>query len=282
MIIDSHTHLFPPGFDGRRDRLADQDPTFAEMYRDPKAYMAVAEDLLAAMDRDGVDLSVVMGIGWTDLGLARESNNYIAEVVARYPDRIVGFGSINPVVAGAIEEIERCVSLGLRGIGELHPHTQDFDVSDTQIMAPLVEALLEFHLPLTVHCSEPLGHDYPGKGSTTPEKILELIKIAKGVDLLLAHWGGGLPFYAMMPEVSKLLSNVYFDTSASPFLYEQRVFRIVSLLVGSERILSASDYPLMNYSRVREQIRLSGLSEAEKLGLLGGNAARVLGLASDK
>ena len=236
MIIDSHTHIFPPGFDGRRDRLADQDPTFAEMYRDPKACMAAVEDLLVAMDRDRVDVSVVMGIGWADLGLAQESNNYIADAVARYPERIVGFGSINPVVAGAIEEIERCASLGLRGIGELHPDTQGFDVSDTQVMSPLVDALREFHLPLTVHCSEPLGHAYPGKGATTPEKVLELIKLANGIDPLLAHWGGGLPFYAMMPEVEKLLSKVYFDTSASPFLYEQKVFRIASLLVGSERI----------------------------------------------
>ena len=43
------------------------------------------------MDADGVDASVVMGMGWTDHGLAREVNDYIVESVRRYPGRLYGF-----------------------------------------------------------------------------------------------------------------------------------------------------------------------------------------------
>ena len=66
MIVDFHTHVFPPGFRDRRAELAARDATFGDLFADPKARMATADELVAAMDEDGVDVSVVMGIGWTD------------------------------------------------------------------------------------------------------------------------------------------------------------------------------------------------------------------------
>ena len=125
MIIDFHTHTFPPVLQEKRDYYLERDVTFGELYSNPKAKMATAEELVAAMDADGVDVAVAMGIGWTDAGLAREANDYLAESVKRYPNRIVGFAGINPAWGKeAVAEVERCASLGLRGIGELHPDTQ--------------------------------------------------------------------------------------------------------------------------------------------------------------
>ena len=255
------------------------DPTFAEMYSDPKARIASAEDLITAMDEDGVDVSVAMGIGWADPGLARESNDYIADSVGRFPGRIVGFGAVNPTHTGAISEVRRCAGLGLRGIGELHPDTQGFDVADAKAMAPLLDALRATDLALTVHCSEPVGHGYPGKGRTTPDRVMGLVEQASGVKLVLAHWGGGLPLYGLMPEVAASLSEVFFDTAASPFLYDARVFETVASLIGPERILAASDFPLLRHRGVREQIEVGGLPQADRDAILGGNAANLLGLS---
>ncbi len=53
MIVDVHTHIFPPRFIEERARLARLDPAFAEMYAVPQAKMATAEDLLASMAREG-------------------------------------------------------------------------------------------------------------------------------------------------------------------------------------------------------------------------------------
>ena len=50
--------------------------------------------------------------------------------------------------------------------------------------------------------------------------------------VIAAHWGGGLPFYALMPEVREALENVYFDTAASHLLYDATVYRRVIELVG--------------------------------------------------
>lgn len=284
MILDAHVHLFSPEIIRRRGALAAIDRTFAEMYSDPAARMATAEDLLGDMDEDGVDVSVAMGIGWSDPGLARESNDYLSDAARRYPGRIVGFGTVNPALSSgseaAVREVERCAALGLRGIGELHPDTQDFDLADPAAMGPILEVLRAHDMALTVHCSEPVGHTYLGKGRTTPDKVMGLVAIASGIKLLLAHWGGGLPFYALMPEVAEALSDVYFDTAASPFLYDRRVFETVSSTVGPSRILVGSDYPLMRHSRVRKQVEQADLSASDRAAVLGENAARLFGLDS--
>ena len=280
MIVDFHTHVFPPGFRARRAELAARDATFGDLFADPKARMATADELVAAMDEDGVDVSVVMGIGWTDPGVAREANDYIVESVARHPGRLVGFGGVNPAWPdGGADEAERCAAAGLRGVGELHPDTQRFDLGDPSTMAPLAEAARALGLVLTTHSSEPVGHSYPGKGRTRPEALWRFIQAYPDIVLVCAHWGGGLPFYALMPEVAAALGNVYFDTAASPFLYDERIFDLAARLVGHEKILMASDHPLIRPSRVLGELARSGLSPAERAAVAGGNAARLLGLA---
>ena len=229
------------------------------------------------MDADGVDVSVVMGVGWTDPGIAREANDYVVESVARHPGRLVGFAGVNPAWPdGGAGEADRCASAGLRGIGELHPDTQGFDLGDASTMAPLAEAARAHGLILTTHSSEPVGHSYPGKGRTRPEALWRFIEAHPDVVLVCAHWGGGLPFYALMPEVAAALGNVYFDTAASPFLYDERIFDLAARLVGHERILLASDCPLIRPRRVLGELSRSGLSREEKAAVAGGNAARLL------
>ena len=280
MIIDFHTHIFPADLRRRREYYLKTDSTFAELYADPRARMAAAEDVIEAMDRDGVDASVVMGIGWTDPGLTREANDYIIDSVRAYPDRLVGFASVDPGRgAAAAAEVDRCACAGLRGVGELHPDTQSFDLGSQAVMAPLMEAVLEHDLIVTTHSSEPVGHMYAGKGETRPDKIWRFVQHFPGAWIVCAHWGGGLPFYALMPEVRSGLENVYFDTAASPFLYDSQVFEAVAGLVGPGKILMGSDFPLMPAARLLDQIDQSGLSVEDAKAVKGGNGARLLGLA---
>ena len=277
MIVDFHTHIFPPWLIEQRERYLQRDATFAELFADPKAKMATAEELIEAMDEDGVDRSVAMGIGWTDQGVAREVNDYIIESVGRYPERIVGFASISPAWgSAAVHEAERCADSGLRGIGELHPDSQGYDIGDEKTMAPLMEVARQRGLIVTTHSSEPVGHTYAGKGETTPAKLWRFVQSFPDNTIVCAHWGGGLPFYALMPEVAESLANVYFDSAASPFLYRPEVFESVKGLVGVERILMGSDFPLLRASRLVTQVEESGLSQDDKAAILGGNAEKLL------
>ncbi len=279
MRVDSHTHILPPSFAARRDELAARDATFAAILADPRARIASATELVDAMDRYGIDHSVVMGMGWSDSELAREVNDYIIEAVLDRPERLTGFCSIDPAWGdAALREVARCAEAGLRGIGELHPDTQRADVTHRECMAGLMELARDFGLPVLLHCSEPVGHEYPGKGRTTPDKVYRLINGFPENTFICAHWGGGLPFYALMPEVAAALANVYFDSAASPYLYRPEVYTTVAKLVGADHILFASDYPLMGQSRPLGQVAAVGLPAADEELVLGGNAARLLGL----
>ena len=280
-MIDFHTHIFPPSVRSDRQKYLERDATFGELYADPKARTAGVVELLLAMDEDGVDTSVVMGIGWKDYGLGRECNDYIIEAARLHPDRVVGFASVNPAWGDrAALEADRCARAGLRGVGELHPDSQSFDLGDSGTMAPLAEAVREHHLIVTTHSSEPVGHSYPGKGAIHPQVLWRFVQNFPDLTVVCAHWGGGLPFYALMPEVAARLGNVFFDSAASPFLYTGRVFSAVAEVVGPEKILLGSDFPLMRTSRILSQLEESTLSEERKEMVKTSNAAALLwGLA---
>lgn len=279
MIVDAHCHIVPPSFAERRRDLAARDATFAAILANPAARIADAPGLLRAMSRDGVDHAVAMGMGWADYEVAVEANDCLIEAVADNPSRITGFVSVNPAWGdAAVDEAQRCAAAGLRGIGELHPDTQGIDITDAAEMSPLMDFARSRDLPVLLHCSEPVGHQYPGKGKTTPDKVLRLIENFPDNTIICAHWGGGLPFYGLMPEVGAALRNVYFDSAASPFLYRPGIYRTAADAVGADRILFASDYPLMPHSRPLSELAGLSLPDSHRRLILGGNAERLLGL----
>ena len=85
VIIDFHTHVVSPKVKERRDEYAERDACFALLYSQPKAKLATAEELIASMDECGVDKSVILGLGLVSHELCVETNDYILESVARYP-----------------------------------------------------------------------------------------------------------------------------------------------------------------------------------------------------
>jgi predicted TIM-barrel fold metal-dependent hydrolase len=132
---------------------------------------------------------------------------------------------------------------------------------------------------MMLHTSEPVGHSYPGKGTATPDRVLAFLSAYPELPVVLAHWGGGLPFYELMPEVAALAARVVYDTAASTYLYRPQVFRAVLDLVGSDRVLFASDHPILRMDRfLRRVIASGGLRSHEIEPVLGGNARRVYGL----
>jgi predicted TIM-barrel fold metal-dependent hydrolase len=279
MIIDFHTHIFPPKVKQKRNQYIDRDPCFALLYAKKEAKIATAEELIESMNKAGIDVSVVVNFGWMTHELCVETNNYILESVARYPERLIGFCTVQPQsLDAAIEEIEHCAESGARGVGEIRPDIQLLDLGDESIVSPLMEVIQKHQLILLTHASEPAGHDYAGKGIITPDVLYPFIVGHPDATIVCAHWGGGLPFYALMPEVKKALRNVYFDTAASPFLYQPRIYSMVSELVGADRVLFGSDYPLMPQSRPLQEINSAELTEEEKDLILSGNARRLLKL----
>ena len=280
MIIDVHTHIMSPEIAAAKTVYLARDRWFDECYRDPKARFATAESLVASMHTARITRAVVTGFAFADPGLCAASNDYIIEAVRRFPDRLIGLAAVQPNGGdAAVYELERCLKAGLSGVGELLPDGQDLDPASRETMLPLATALQKYGAPLMIHTSEPVGHLYPGKGKTWPPKILELATNFPELKIIAAHWGGGLPFYELMPEVRLALANLYYDTAATTYLYDFRVFRAAALASGVSKILFATDYPLLKQDRLVRRIRgEAGLSPEELDLIMGQNAALLFNL----
>jgi predicted TIM-barrel fold metal-dependent hydrolase len=282
MLIDFHTHIFPPHVCKHREQYCARDSWFEELYANPRVRMATTEDLIAEMDAAGVDASVTFSFGWTDPGLIEETNSYVIDAMQRYPGRIYGMAVLQPTAGRrALRELERCAQAGMVGLGELMPHGQGYKLSDIRLLTPFMEIVRQHRLLVLSHCSEPVGHLYPGKGNVSLQDIVIFLTAFPDIRFIAAHWGGGLPFYCLMPEIQRVASHVWYDTAATMYLYRNTIFPVAEKLVGADRILFASDFGLLRQQRVIEHIRQSGLDEQTVAMVLGGNACRLLGLQDD-
>jgi len=168
--------------------------------------------------------------------------------------------------------------LGACGIGELNADAQGFCWSDARIGEETMGAAVQLNMPVLIHCSEPVGHSYPGKGTATPDKLLPFIAANSELRIVAAHWGGGLPFYELMPEVAQACRNVFYDSAASRYLYQWNVFSAVERIVGCKRILFGTDYPLLKQSNFLKRTLEAGISQEGLPSVLSENAAAVFGL----
>lgn len=294
-IVDVHTHVFPLAVRERREALVASEPAFAEIYANPEATMGTAGELLQEMDRAGVERAVICNFAWHDDALIEETNEYILGAAHASKGRLIPFVSVSvtgaarhggPDVEEAVGErkrdartkIRQLASDGARGIGELRPESSGYNLANSDESDLLNWAASAFDLALLIHASEPVGHHYAGKRGGPLDAIVGFAQQAQAVTVIAAHWGGGLPFYALMPEVRAALSNVYFDTAASHLLYEPAMYRRVLDVIGAEKVLWGSDWPLTSQVKALERTRDAGLSDGELDAVLGRNAERVLGL----
>ncbi|PXA05229.1 hypothetical protein DDZ13_04515 [Coraliomargarita sinensis] len=286
MIIDCHTHCYPEEVvadprkwaEARRelhwaDLVAPEGRKSIQDWADPKKF-------LQAMDQAGVDRAVLLGWYWENEASCRWHNEVIAEWVRAAPKRFIGFAAILPN-ENVIEQLELAQSMGLRGVGELHPGVQGFD-SESEHWQTLARWCAAHHWPVNCHATSENGPDHPSSVPTPLQDYMKMAAETSGLNLILAHWGGGLPRHT----TQALPANLYFDCSASPLLYRMSVFREIMDKAGPDHVLFGSDYPLRIYPRRRRSAEMktfldairdeAGLDEAERAALLGGNFQRLV------
>jgi uncharacterized protein len=276
MIIDSHVHILPVSMRDARERLGELDSWFGVCHGGARS-IVTADELLATMDASGIDRSVCFGWPFADPAHCAEVNDHLIDVQRAHSDRLTCFATVSPARPGAVDELRRCAGEGLRGTGELNADAQGFDL-DAAAIDLVAAACVELDVPMVLHCSEPVGHDYPGKGTATPGLLAGFALRHPALRLVCAHLGGGLPFYAHMPEIAELCRRLWFDTAAGPYLYTPAAYRAVADLCGADRLLFGSDYPLLPQHRYIDAFAQAEFSAAERALVMGGNAAALLGL----
>jgi len=272
VIVDAHVHLFPPAVVANRAAYSARDGWFRQLYEPPRARLAAADDLLRSMDQAGVDRSVVAAFPWREQALCEEHNAYHRELAG--DDRLALLCTVQPRAGRrAADELSRCLDAGFAGLGEMNVDAQGVDLAEDDCWGPLVEALVQAGAVLMLHCSEPVGHAYPGKGRNTPDKVYAFALAHPDLKLVAAHWGGGLPFYYLMPEMGPSLPNLHFDSAATEFLYDARVYNSALDAAGAGRSMFGSDFPLLSQDRALAHARSAGVAAAEPY--FGATAAKV-------
>lgn len=275
MIIDTHTHLFPESFIADRSALFAHEPEFTLLYKNPKALMAKGDELIEAMDAHGVDIACACGFPWRNPAYAKKNNDYIIDCVNRWPDRLRGLACFDAAWQGAADEALRCIDAGLSGVGELAFYLSGIDDRALDKLTDIMAVLREKgNLPCMIHTNEPVGHAYPGKTPVTLEQIQKLAATFPDNRIILAHWGGGIFFYHIMKkQLKQTLKNVWYDTAASPFLYDPAVYDMAVRAGVGDKVLLGTDFPLLPPDRYYRDLDASGLTKEEKQAVLGDNAA---------
>ena len=287
-VIDAHVHLYPPELNAAPQAWAgaNDEPHWAVLCtrrrRDGRPVQAFPDvaTLLRDLDRAGIDRAVLLGWYWEKPATCAWQNRFFAACVRDHPDRLAAFATLHPGagLAPVLAELRRSHGEGLIGVGELSPHSQGYAVDDP-VFAAVLETAAELRMPVNLHVSDPAGRAYPGRIETPLGDFVRLAQRLPHTTFILAHWGGLLPLVA---KGTVLPRNVYFDTAASPLLYDAGIWPRVLPRAGADRVLFGSDYPLELYPRGSEENGLGRfVAEARAggagAGVMGENAAALLG-----
>lgn len=275
-LIDAHTHVFPEEVIKNRACIAENDKGFGLLYGRPSSRMADGDGLQGYVSKEGISKAIVVGFPFQDPGLLALSNDYLLDLAKR-DDRIVPFvmSDLWDEKRG-VEELERCIEKGARGLGEVAFYGEGFSVEQRKGLDRLVAPLEEADLILMVHVNEQVGHGYSGKARIDFAELAAFVGAHPQLKIILSHLGGGLCFYEFMPELKKTFANVRYDIAAIPFLYDKEVYRYLGSFLP-EKVLFGSDYPLLPASRYLANVM--DLTEEVRSKILYANAEAMLGQA---
>jgi predicted TIM-barrel fold metal-dependent hydrolase len=159
MIIDAHLHCT-----GRED----------------------ADGVLHSLDEADIDIGVLLapfldnGYTMHDADSLRQANAHLARLVHGHADRLVGFAVLNPSLPGVVDDLQRAVDAGLRGIKMVPSGWYPYDDK----VQPLFAKAAELKLPLLFHS----GIFIDGRsGRFCRPTFFEALRDHPGVRVTLAH-----------------------------------------------------------------------------------------------
>jgi uncharacterized protein len=256
MIIDAHAHL---------------GPAVGASVRATCYPSGAPEDLLAVMDRCGIQRAVVFAAHWQSSGELVDPNHavgnqYVHDAVRKHPDRLIGFARVNPNLGkAALEMLDRCLDdYGMRGI-KLHPDWDSFYMANTQAVDPIFSIAARRKVPVLIHAGYPLR--------AQPLLFLRYAERFPSVSIILAHMAHRLVADAI--AVAERASNIYLESSCQASVFILRAAR----RVGVRRVLFGSDFPYelpdVEMAKITE---FPGFTAEERQQILGGKAGQANGI----
>ena len=242
MIVDVHTHL---GYDY----------VFEEDFS--------SKQLLANMEKNEVDVSIVQPGTVLDLETVIKQHNVIADFSKEMPGRIFGMANPNPHLPrdDYCRELERCIKdLGFVGVKlQTLGHGVDPNKSAGR---NVFEAASDLSVPVMVHTGT-------GIPRSLPSALIPTAKDFPDLKIVLAHCGGSM-FAGEAALAARLCPNMYLETSWLPGFVTRRFCRAL----GADRIMFGSDHG-DNVATELTKFRTMGLTDEELEWCLGKTAVKV-------
>lgn len=218
----------------------------------------------------------------------KSSNQEIADLVRKNPDKFIGFGSVNPnkdecYVEAKLQEIS---DFGLKGIKML-PTLQMFNPSENKNFEKICEYCEKNKKVILYHTGcDPGPWENPAISEDANPKYLTEVLERYSPKIILAHvgsysaWKPGIWFEEAL-ELGKKFDNVYFDAAAvSSFIFSEKILNRIRETIGLDRLLFGSDYPVVWGSDMKCEVDFikscKYLTDEEKRKILGLNAMELL------
>jgi predicted TIM-barrel fold metal-dependent hydrolase len=260
MIIDFHAHIYPEKI---AQKAVESVSLFYGAY--PMNCTGTVTDLLTCGTAAGIDRFVVFSAASRPSQVV-SINNFIAASAAAC-EKFTGFGTLHPDMENPQAEIDRMLTLGIKGI-KLHAEMQNFKIDDENAMN--IYAMLEGRIPVIFHCGD-FRFD-----NSHPARLARVLDAFPNLTVIAAHFGGWLIYDLALEYLRK--RRCYLDISSSfPLIGLERGAELISIY-GAERLLFATDYPMWNPAQCVADFNRIKLSAGERDLILYKNAAELLRL----
>ncbi|MDO9528334.1 MAG: amidohydrolase family protein [Syntrophales bacterium] len=230
------------------------------------------DELIEILDKAKIDKAVVFPAAeWNaDPSISQlQANEAMASAISKYPDRLIGFGRVNPYFKHSLKDAEKMIKdLGFKGLGEFHPIVDSFAANST-IMHPFMEMAGALNIPIKMHSG--MGR------AALPSLVGDLASKFPKVTVIMCHMGCWEWPEAII--VAKNVPNIVLEHCAGPSLYPSGRYGALKKAVtevGADRVIWGSDEPYCDmFMALREVEACSFTKEQEKL-VMGENIARIL------
>jgi predicted TIM-barrel fold metal-dependent hydrolase len=218
----------------------------------------------------------------SEMGLARISNEEVAELAAEHPDVAIPFASIDPARGKmGVREARRLIKdFGVKGF-KFHPSVQGFYPND-RMAYPLYEVIAEAKLPALFHTGQTgIGAGMPGGAGirlkySNPMYIDDVAADFPDMPIILAH--PSVPWQDEQLSVATHKANCYIDLSGwSPKYFEPKLVQYANTLLKN-KVLFGSDYPLISPERWMADFEKLDIKPEVRPLILKENAAKLLKL----
>ena len=247
-----------------------------------KVELRTIEEMLGEYAECGVERLVLFA--WdaeTASHRPRVPNEFVARIADRFPDRIIGFGSVDPHKESSVRDLEHAVvDLKLCGL-KLHPQAQAFEPND-RAYYPIYAKCVELRIPITFHTGSTYwGAGLDGGGGlklrlSNPMLLDDVAAESPELKLIMAH--PGWPWQDEQLAIAMHKENVFIDLSGwSPKYFHPLLVTYMAKMIPY-KFLFGTDYPMLTPGRWLKDFETLPLNSEVKQMILRENAIRLLGL----